>query len=138
MRRKLQQSLLNNNPFPSLRNNEETYFSLPWHEENNISDLCCLVIQFLYQLGLFSCCVILTLRAGCSSLSLSGEVFAFSIFIYVDCEIFHLKNKNKTMFLRRQSLRLCVDRCALLAQGCAFWVWNGKTFVGRFLGRERS
>lgn len=40
MGRKSQQSLLNNNPCPSLRNNEETFLSVPWHKENDLSDLC--------------------------------------------------------------------------------------------------
>lgn len=83
MIRKLQPSLLNNNPFPSHRNNEETFF-LTWHKENNISDLCCLVVESLYQLVLFSYCMIGTGRVKHSSLFLSGEVFAFPIFICVD------------------------------------------------------
>ena len=94
MRRKLQPSWLNNNPFPSLRNNEETFFSLPWHRENNISDLCCLVIQSPSQHGSFSRPVILTLRAEYSSLFLSGGVFAFPSFIWIDCEVFYQKNKK--------------------------------------------
>lgn len=46
------------------------------------------------QHGSFSRPVILTLRAEYSSLFLSGGVFAFPIFIWIDCEAFHQGNKK--------------------------------------------
>lgn len=130
MRRKLQQSLLNNNPFPSLRNNEETFFSLSWHRENNISDLCCLVIQSLYQLGLFSCWEIWTLRAECGSI-LSGE-FPPPIFICIDCELFHQKNRKKENVLEEPVTELMcwsissgdVSECVHFGSGTENICWN--------------
>lgn len=122
MRRKLQQSLLNNNPFPSLRNNEETFFSLQWHKENNISDLCCLVIQSLYQLGLFSCCKIWTLRAECGSL-LSGEFLLFPFLFVLTVRPFmrRIKKKTKTHALEDKPVP---ELMCLLINGkwvCASW-----------------
>lgn len=80
MIKKLQQRLLDNNPFPSLRNDEETFFSLLWQEENNISDLCNLVVESPYQLRSFSCCVILTLRVEGSFLFLTGFPLHFNLY----------------------------------------------------------
>lgn len=82
------------NPFPSLRNNEETFFSAPWHKENNLGDLCCLLIS-LFTTRLFPCCVILTLRAEPGSLFLSSEVSTFPIFICIDCRSFIRRIKQR-------------------------------------------
>lgn len=54
--------------------------------------------QSLYRSAISSLRDVNTLRAERGSLFLSGEVFAFPIFISVDGEVFHRENKTKTVF----------------------------------------
>lgn len=52
--------------------------------------ICCLVISLCIIVLIFSMCDV-NLRAEHGSLFLSAEVFAFPIFICIDCEVFHQK-----------------------------------------------
>lgn len=54
--------------------------------------------QSLYRLAISPPRNVNTLRAERGSLFLSGEVFAFPIFISVDGAVFHRENKTETMF----------------------------------------
>lgn len=50
-------------------------------------------------------------------------------FLFVDCKVFHQKNKTETMFLRSQSWSLCIDQWTMLTPVCEFWVWNKKNLL---------
>lgn len=136
MRRKLQQSLLNNNPFPSLRKNEETFFSVLRHKENNLSDLCCLVISLFTTQLIFSLCDINT---GWTRLSFSfrwGVLFPF-LFDCVDCELFHQKN-NRDHILEEPGTELMYWSVSDAHSHTSILGLEQEKSVASFLGRERS
>lgn len=89
------------------------------------------VIQSLSQHGLFSCPVILTLRAECSSLFSPVGLLLFP-FLFGLTERSSIRKINKTMFLRSQLLSGYADPWAMLRWVCAFWVCSGKTNVERY------